>query len=85
MADAVDPKDPPGAPEAPPSTGTVDERLLLPIERDWRFLYRLVALLLVGLIAAAFVGWKLKGLAAGCGSGLVRPGSTVIPPEAPRR
>lgn len=63
-----------------PSTGTVDESTLVPVERDRRFLFRLVALILTGLIAAAFVGAKLKGWAGTCGAGLIRPGSSVIPP-----
>lgn len=65
----------------PPSTGAVDERDLVPVERDTRFVYRLVALLLLALVAAAFVGAKLKGWGASCGAGLIRPGSTVIPPR----
>jgi hypothetical protein len=60
----------------------VDENSLVPVGRDWRFVGRLVALLLVGLIAAAFVGAKLKGFAGDCGAGLIRPGSTVIPPNS---
>ncbi len=62
------------------STGAVDESTLVPVERDRRFLFRLVALLVVGVIAAAFVGAKLKGWAGTCGAGLIRPGSSVIPP-----
>ena len=65
------------------STGAVDESTLVPVERDRRFLFRLVALIVVGVIAAAFVGAKLKGWAGTCGAGLLRPGSSVIPP--PRR
>ncbi len=67
-----------------PSTGTVDESALVPVERDRRFLYRLVALILVGVIAAAFVGAKLKGWASSCGAGLIRPGTSVIPPDRGR-
>ena len=63
-----------------PSTGAVDESALLPVERDRRFLFRLVALILVGVIGAAFVGAKLKGWAGACGAGLIRPGASVIPP-----
>lgn len=62
------------------STGAVDESTLVPVERDRGFLYRLVALILVGVIGAAFVGAKLKGWAGTCGAGLIRPGSSVIPP-----
>jgi hypothetical protein len=62
------------------STGAVDESTLVPVERDRRFLFRLVALFLTGAIAAAFVGAKLKGWAGTCGAGLIRPGSSVIPP-----
>ncbi len=73
--------DDPHAPdELPPSSGTVDEASLLPVERDRRFLFRLVALLLVGAIAASFVGLKLRSAAGSCGATLLRPGGTVIPP-----
>ncbi len=67
-----------------PSTGTVDESTLVPVERDRRFVVRLVGLMLVGLLAAAFVGAKIKGFAGTCGAGLIRPGSSVIPPEGRR-
>lgn len=76
MADPSEPSD--TSPVTP--TGTVDESTLLPIERDRRFLVRLVLLLLVGLIAGAFVAMKLRGVAGSCGAKLIRPGSTVIPP-----
>ncbi len=66
-------------PSLPPSTGSVDESTLQPVERDRRFVYRLVAALLVGVIAATFVGSKLQGWAGSCGAGLIRPGSSVIP------
>lgn len=77
MADA-DPTDD----AVPPSRGAVDESSLLPIERDRRFVVRLVLALLVGLIAAAFVAAKLRSEAGSCGAKLIRPGSTVIPPRA---
>ena len=57
-----------------------DDLDLQPVGRDWRFVYRLVAALLVALVVASFLAWKLKGAAASCGAGLVRPGSSVIPP-----
>ncbi len=76
MADPSEPSDLPPV----PSTGAVDESTLLPVERDRRFLVRLVLLLLVGLIAGAFVAMKLRGAAGSCGAKLIRPGSTVIPP-----
>lgn len=69
------------APSDPEPTGAVDEATLEPVGRDHRFVVRLVLLLLVGLIAAAFVGSKLQGAAGSCGASLVRPGSTVIPPS----
>lgn len=53
---------------------------LEPMRRDSRFLVRLGLALLVGAMAAAFVGWKIQSAASGCGSGLIRPGTTVIPP-----
>jgi hypothetical protein len=62
-----------------PSTGKVDENELVPVSRDTRFLLRLVLLALLGVIAAAFVGAKLKGFAGTCGAGLIRPGTSVIP------
>lgn len=64
----------------PPSTGTVDESTLEPVERDRRFLVRLVLLLIVGAIAATFVGGFLQQRAGACGRGLIAPGSSVIPP-----
>ena len=71
-------------PNIPPSSGQVDESTLLPVERDKRFVYRLVAALLVGVIAAAFVGSKLQGWAGSCGAGLIRPGTSVIPSNSQR-
>lgn len=71
------PPDPPDRHGAPRDLG------LEPVGRDPRFLVRLILALLVGLIAASYVGLKLKGAASGCGSGLIRPGTTVIPPEHP--
>lgn len=68
-------------PDAPPSSGTVDESTLVPVERDRRFLVRLVLLLLLGLMAALWVGAKMQRAASDCGQGLIRPGSSVIPPE----
>lgn len=76
MSDAPEPSDNPLA----TSTGAVDESTLLPVERDRRFLVRLVLLLLVGLVGGAFVAMKLRGAAGSCGAKLIRPGSTVIPP-----
>jgi hypothetical protein len=79
MSDAPEPPD-----EAPvASTGTVDESTLLPVERDRRFVVRLVLLLLVGLVAGAFVAAQLRHYAGTCGARLIRPGDTVIPPRAP--
>ena len=63
------------------STGAVDESTLLPLERDRRFLVRLVLMLLVGLIAGGFIAMKLSHEAGSCGAKLIRPGSTVIPPS----
>lgn len=76
MADPSEPSD------TPPvvSTGAVDESTLLPVERDRRFLVRLVLLLLVGLVGGSFVAMQLRGAASSCGAKLMRPGSTVIPP-----
>lgn len=54
---------------------------LEPMGRDRSFLVRLVAAILVGAIVAAFVGWKLQHAASGCGAGLIRPGTSVIPPN----
>ena len=62
------------------SSGAVDESTLLPLERDRRFVVRLVLLLLVGLVAGAFVAMQLRHAAGSCGAKLIRPGSTVIPP-----
>ncbi len=64
-------------PEAPKPSLRDDE--LEPMRRDRGFLVRLVAAAIVGIIAAAFVGYKLKHVASGCGAGLIRPGSSVIP------
>lgn len=69
----------------PPSTGAVDESTLVPVERDRRFVVRLVLMLLVGVVVAVLLGSALKGWAGSCGAGLIRPGSSVIPPNAPRR
>ncbi len=68
------PSDSPAA--VPAGDGKLD---LEPVGRNPRFVIRLVLALLVGLIAAAFVGMKLKGVAANCGAGLVRPGESVVP------
>jgi hypothetical protein len=64
------------------SGGAVDESTLLPVERDRRFVVRLVLMLLVGLIAGSFVAMKLRNEAGSCGAKLMRPGSTVIPPRS---
>lgn len=78
MADAPEPSaDPPIT-----SSGTVDESTLVPVERDRRFLVRLVLMLLVGLVAGSFIAVKLRNGASTCGARLIRPGSTVIPPPA---
>lgn len=78
MSDAPEPiPDPPVV-----STGAVDESTLLPVERDSRFLVRLVLMLLVGLIAGGFVAMKLRNEAGSCGVRLMQPGSTVIPPRS---
>lgn len=69
----------------PNSTGSVDESTLLPVERDRRFVVRLVLALLAGLVAAAFVSVKLRSAAGACGAGLIRPGSSVIPPRSQPR
>jgi hypothetical protein len=66
------------AAKSPESRDSLD---LEPVQRDSRFIVRLVLLTIVGLIAATFVGMKLKGVAANCGSGLIRPGSSVVPAE----
>lgn len=70
-----------GAPE-----GKVDESTLVPMERDRRFLVRLVSMLIIGLIVAVWLSAKMVNAAGACGAGLIRPGSSVIPPEhsAPR-
>ncbi len=70
----------PSSPTPPESTGTVDENSLVPMGRDWRFVFRLVSLLVIAGMSAAFVGYKLQRAAAGCGASLVRPGASVIPP-----
>jgi hypothetical protein len=70
---------PDGMTERPESKPGVREDELEPIRRDRGFIVRLVLLSLLGMTAAAFVGWKLKGAASGCGAGLIRPGGTVIP------
>ena len=67
-------------PEKPTTGEPLD---LEPMERDRSFVFRLVALIVIGLIAVAFVASKMKSAAAGCGSGLVRPGSSVVPPQNP--
>lgn len=72
-------------PEEPTSTGTVDEASLVPVERDRRFVVRLVLLLVVGAIAATFVGAWVQRRAGHCGRGLIAPGSSVIPPSSPQR
>jgi hypothetical protein len=69
----------------PPSSGRVDESTLVPVGRDRRFVVRLVLLLLAGTTAATFVGGYLQRRASACGRGLITPGSTVIPPQAPSR
>jgi hypothetical protein len=66
-------------PESPPS-GSVDD--LEPMGRDRVFVIKLVVALVLGLVVAALVGWKIKTSAAGCGAGLIRPGSSVIPSES---
>ena len=78
MPDAPEPTD--DLPVA--STGAVDESTLLPVERDRRFVVRLVLVLLVGLMAGAWVAMHLRNAAGSCGAKLIRPGSTVIPPRA---
>jgi len=72
-------------PTAPPSTGTVDESTLVPVERDRRFVVRLVLLLVVGTIVAIFLGAWVQRRAGACGNSLLRPGESVIPPPAPSR
>ncbi|MFO0606582.1 MAG: hypothetical protein U0324_25650 [Polyangiales bacterium] len=72
-------------PTEPPSSGTVDESTLVPVERDRRFVVRLVLLLLVGLVAATFIGAFVQRRAGACGRGLITPGSSVIPPSSPHR
>jgi len=59
-----------------------DDDALEPMKRDSAFLYRLVALLVIGAAIAAFVGLKIKSAAANCGAGMLRPGGSVIPPES---
>jgi hypothetical protein len=67
-------------PIEPPSTGVVDESTLVPVERDRRFVVRLVLLLLVGAIGATFFGAWVQRRAGACGHSLLRPGESVIPP-----
>ncbi|MEZ4408324.1 MAG: hypothetical protein R3A52_17880 [Polyangiales bacterium] len=67
-------------PEVPKSTGTVDESTLEPVTRDVRFVVRLVMFCVVGVIAAAFVGLRMRSAAGNCGSSLVRPGGAIIEP-----
>lgn len=57
-----------------------DDLGLEPVGRDRKFLVRLVLCCLVGVIAAGFVGLKLRTAAGSCGASLVRPGGTVIEP-----
>jgi hypothetical protein len=64
-------------PEPPPTDDLED----LPIKRDYGFLVKLILALLVGLAAALVIGWKMQSAAAHCGANLVRPGSTVVPPQ----
>jgi hypothetical protein len=52
---------------------------LEPISRDGRFVYRLVAGFMIAILAVLLVGGWIKGAAASCGAGLIRPGATVIP------
>lgn len=68
-------------PEVPKSTGTVDESTLEPVTRDVRFVVRLVMFCVVGVIAAAFVGLRMRSAAGNCGSSLVRPGGAIIEPH----
>ena len=68
-------------PEEPASSGTVDEKSLEPVGRDSRFIYRLVLLFVLAIIGAVILGAWMRGAAAHCGANLVRPGSTVIPPQ----
>ena len=50
-------------PTEPPSTGAVDESTLVPVDRDRRFVVRLVLLLVVGTIVATFLGaWRSDAL-----------------------
>jgi hypothetical protein len=72
-------------PTEPPSTGAVDESTLVPVERDRRFVVRLVLLLVVGAIVATFLGAWVQRRAGACGHSLLRPGESVIPPPAPSR
>jgi|LNFM01.1.fsa_nt_gb hypothetical protein len=68
-------------PAEPPSSGKVDESELEPVTRDGRFISRLILALIVGAMLAIVVGAYIRGAAANCGSSIVRPGSTVIPPH----
>lgn len=77
--------DSPSEEPLPPSSGKVDESTLQPVERDRRFVVRLVLVLLVATIVAASVGGWIQRRAGACGAGLIRPGASVIPPERPRR
>jgi hypothetical protein len=67
--------------EEPPSTGHVDEAELEPVTRDGRFITRLILAAVAGVIFTVIVGAWLRGAAANCGSSILRPGSTVIPPR----
>lgn len=71
--------------ELPPSAGKVDESTLQPVERDRRFVVRLVLMLAVAVVVATSVGGWIQRRAGACGAGIIRPGSSVIPPETPRR
>lgn len=68
------------SPQARPDAApTLRDEDFEPVGRDYRFLFRLVAALLVGVAVAAWVGMRARTAAASCGAGLIRPGSTVIP------
>ena len=69
-------------PESPPKDAersTIDDADLEPVTRDARFVYRIVAALILGAAGALVIGAWMKGAAASCGAGLIRPGVTVIP------
>jgi hypothetical protein len=68
-------------PDPERTTGPVNEAELEPVTRDRRFIVRLVLALLVGLLGAILIGRWMRGAAANCGSSLVRPGASVIPPR----